>query len=114
MVMTLIRHNGKYFGKDNDGKVALLRIPGLDGEAKEIGSFKRLNESYCTWIPLCPDTFPAGSYTPETLFTNWSDFPELHGIVLMAWDEAIAASTQSESQYVQGLINDCKNSLEKV
>ncbi|MEG3899942.1 MULTISPECIES: hypothetical protein [unclassified Microcoleus] len=112
MVITIGKHKDKYFGKDDEGRVALLRIPGLNGEAEDVGSFKRLNESYCTWLPLCADTFPAGSYTPETLFTNWADFPELHQVQIMAWDEAVVASTQSASQYVQTLIDDYKKTLE--
>ena len=110
MAITIIQHNGKYFGKDNEGKIALLRIPGFDGEAEDIGSFKRLNESYCTWLPLCGDTFPTAFYRPENLFPNWNEFPELHQVKLMAWDEGIVAN-QSESQYVRTLIQDCKNSL---
>jgi hypothetical protein len=110
MTITIIKHNDKYFGKDNEGKIALLRIPGLDGEAENIGSFKRLNESYCTWLPLCEHTFST-FYRPESLFSNWAEFPELHQVKLMAWDEAICSSSQLESQYVQSLIGDCKNSL---
>ena len=78
MSITIIQHNGNYFGQDNEGKLALLRISGRDGEDEDIGNFKLSNEPQCQGLPLCGETFATAFYRPENLFPNWNEFPELN------------------------------------
>lgn len=72
---------------------------------EDIGNFKLSNEPQCQWLPLCRETFPTAFYHLENLFPNWNDFPELHQVKFMAWDEEIVNDT--DGQYVRTVIADC-------
>jgi hypothetical protein len=98
MKITISEVDQKYFGPDDKGQVAVLRAPGLNGEPKEISTFKQFHER-CLWFYLCQKTFPDGYAGPEQLFKNWVDFPQLHQYPMVACDEK--AVTSIERQLVQ-------------
>lgn len=94
-----------YIGENTqDSSAGLLRIPAFNNEAENTAIFMRLNESYCDFLPISGDDFPAGYYSPHCLFTNWDDYPELHQAKIMAWDAGKMAD--AESCWVRNLIID--------
>ncbi|HEY9852092.1 MAG TPA: hypothetical protein V6D28_21640 [Leptolyngbyaceae cyanobacterium] len=85
--MKLFKFGNEYFAQDIKGKTALVRIPGINGEPKNLDTFMKNYESCSKCIKL---------YEPNEAFSNWDEFSELESVKLMVCDKGKDSDTKEK------------------